>query len=315
MQSGRPANGMDLGLTCTDLSAHRLTHFTVDDNPKILKTTVPQALWQICVKGFVRILIGADNQKQYDTYDWEAGCHALRNPDLTYPQYYRIPNFHGVKGGYLCKEAAVTYDAVTAFASPPSETRLRQQTLTSIQGQPQRILDLGCGTGSMTLILKAAYPQAEVIGLDLSPYMLCHAQHKSQKAQLNIHWLHGLAEATDLEAHSFDVITLCMVFHEMPPHISRLVLQECRRLLQPGGQLIILDGNQNRLRHADWLIRLFREPYSTVYAQESIQDWTTEAGFENVGTRYLGWIHQLTVGTCPTFPGEPTLKPLQTNSA
>ncbi|WP_010474473.1 class I SAM-dependent methyltransferase [Acaryochloris sp. CCMEE 5410] len=305
---------MDFGLTWTGGSAHRLTHFTVDDNPRILKTTVPQALWQLCVKGFVRILIGADNQNQYDTYDWEAGCHALSNPDLAYPQYYRIPNFHGIEGGYLCKEAAVTYDAVTAFACPPHEMNLRRQVLKSIQGQPQRILDLGCGTGSMTLMLKATYPQAEIIGLDLSPYMLCHAQHKSQKAQLTIHWLHGLAEATDLKAHSFDVISICMVFHEMPPRISRLVLQECRRLLQPGGQLIILDGNQNRLRHADWLIRLFREPYSTVYAQESIHDWVTEAGFECVSTQYLGWIHQLTAGTSPHYQDESPLRQLQTHS-
>lgn len=276
-----------------------------------MKTT---ALWQFCIKVFVRILIGADNQKQYDTYDWETGCKALSNPDLTYPQYYRIPNFHGVEGGYLCKEAAVTYDAVTAFASPPNETRLRQQVLKSIQGQPQRILDLGCGTGSTTLMLKDAYPQAEVIGLDLSPYMLCHAQHKGQQAQLNIHWLHGLAEATDLETHSFDGITICMVFHEMPPRISRLVLQECQRLLKPDGQLIILDGNQNRLRHVDWLIRLFREPYATIYAQESIQDWMIKAGFQNVCTQYLGWIHQLTVGTCPHRQDEPPLRQLQTQS-
>lgn len=262
------------------------------------------------MKGVVRILIGADNQKQYDTYDWEAGCSAFCNPDLTYPQYYRIPNFHGVKGGYLCKEAAVTYDAVTAFASPPNETRLRQQVLTSIRSQPQQILDLGCGTGSMALMLKAAHPQTEVIGLDLSPYMLCQAQHKSQKAQLNIHWRHGLAEDTGLEADRFDVITICMMFHEMPPHMSRLVLQECRRLLKPSGQLIILDGNQNRLRHADWLIRLFREPYSTVYAQESVQDWMTEAGFDNVYTRYLGWIHQLTTGTCPYAQDESITQPL-----
>lgn len=256
-------------------------------------------LWHLCVKGFVRLLIGADNQKQYDTYDWEAGCSALSNSDLTYPQYYRTPNFHGVEGGYLCKEAAVTYDAVTAFASPPNETRLRQQVLQSIQGKPQQILDLGCGTGSMTLMLKIAHPQAEVIGLDLSPYMLCQAQHKSQQTDLDIHWQHGLAEDTGLDAHRFDVITICMVFHEMPPHISQLILQECRCLLKPGGQIIILDGNQNRLRHADWLIHLFREPYSTVYAKESVQDWVTEVGYENVRTQYLGWIHQITTGCQP----------------
>ncbi|WP_299411092.1 class I SAM-dependent methyltransferase [Acaryochloris sp. IP29b_bin.148] len=264
-----------------------------------MKTTVPQALWQLCIKVFVRILIGADNQKQYNTYDWEAGCQALGNPEVTYPQYYRIPNFHGVEGGYLCKEAVVTYDAVTAFACPPNETHLRRQVMKSIQDRPCQILDLGCGTGSMTLMLKDAHPQAEVMGLDLSPHMLCHAQHKSQQAQLQIHWQHGLAENTGLAEQRFDVVTICMVFHEMPPRISRLILQECRRLLKPGGQLIILDGNQKRLRHTDWLIRLFREPYATVYAQESVQDWMIAAGFERVHTQYLGWIHQLTTGICP----------------
>ena len=283
----------------THASVNRLTHLTVDDNPKILKNTLHQALWQLCVKGFVRILIGADNQTQYDTYDWDAGCHALRNPDVTYPQYYCTPNFHGVDGGYLCKEAAVTYDAVTALASPPHETRLRRQVLTSIQGQPQRILDLGCGTGSMTLMLKTAYPQAEVVGLDLSPHMLCQAQHKSQQANLDIHWLHGLAENTGLAPNSFDVITLCMVFHEMPPRISKLVLQECQRLVKPGGQVIILDGNQNRLRHADWLIKLFREPYATIYATENVQEWMEAAHLNTAPTQYLGWIHQITTGVKP----------------
>jgi len=58
-----------------------------------------------------------------------------------------------------------------------------------------RILDLGCGTGSTTL-LKQAFPQAEVIGLDLSPYMLVRAEHKAKAAGLDIHWRHGNAEQT-----------------------------------------------------------------------------------------------------------------------
>lgn len=248
------------------------------------------------MKTFIRILIGAENQRLYDTFDWEVGCNAIHNPDLTYPQYYRTPNFHGVKGGYLNREAAVTYDAVTALASPPNETWLRQQILTQIKGDPQCFLDLGCGTGSMSLMLKAAYPNAQVIGLDLSPYMLCMAQHKSKKANLDIQWLHGLAEYSGLAACSFDVVTVCMVFHEMPPRICKLVLQECHRLVKTGGQVIILDGNQNRLRRADWLIKLFREPYSTLYAAGNVQEWMAEAQLNPLPTQYLGWIHQITTG-------------------
>lgn len=263
------------------------------------------AFWQRCVKAFVRILIGAKNQKLYDTFDWEAGCHAIYKPDLTYPQYYRTSNFHGIKGGYLNREAAVTYDAVTALASPPNETWLRQQVLTKIVRDPECILDLGCGTGSMTIMLKAAYPNAQVIGLDLSPHMLCMAQKKSQKNNLDIQWLHGLAEQSGLAAHSFDVITVCMVFHEMPPHISKLVLRECHRLVKPEGQVIILDGNQNRLRHTDWLIKLFREPYSTAYAAGNVQEWMEEAQLNTLPTRYVGWIHQITTSTKPKHEERP----------
>jgi hypothetical protein len=63
--------------------------------------------------------------------------------------------------------------------------------------------------------------------------------------------------------------------------------------------VIILDGNQNRLRHADWLIKIFQEPYSKVYAAESVDDWMKAVRFEPVQTEYIGWINQVTCGIKP----------------
>lgn len=231
----------------------------------------------------------------YETIHWEQACIPFEQTALTYPPYYR-QNFHGIAKGYLNPIAAMTYDPVTAFASPPNETRLRRQLITAIAGAPIQILDLGCGTGSLTLMLKQAFPLATVIGLDLSPYMLLVADYKARSEGLAIEWQHGLAENTNLETASFDLVTISMLFHEMPPEISCLVLQESLRLLRPGGQLLVLDGNQQRLRHTDWLIQLFREPYSRVYAAESIDDWMRKAGFIAVETRPIGWIHQITQG-------------------
>ncbi|GAA6618764.1 class I SAM-dependent methyltransferase [Scytonema sp. NUACC26] len=211
-------------------------------------------------------------------------------------KYYSSQNFHGIQDGYLNCIAAITYDLVTAFASPPNEIWIRKQLIAAIQCQPKRILDLGCGTGSSTLMLKQNFPQAEVIRLDLSPYMLVVADYKARQAGLNIQWLHGLAETTDLEEASFDLVTASFLLHEAPTQISQLILQECFRLIKPGGQLIILDGNQKKLRHADWLIKLFQEPYSKVYAAESVDDWMKTARFENVQTKYVGWINQVTYG-------------------
>jgi ubiquinone/menaquinone biosynthesis C-methylase UbiE len=194
---------------------------------------------------------------------------------------------------------------VTAFASPPSETWIRQQLINAIKYQPRMILDLGCGTGSATLMLKQAFGQAVVMGLDLSPYMLVVAEKKAQQAGLNIQWQHGLAEDTGLEEASLDLVTASFLLHETPRKISQLILQECFRLIKPGGQLIILDGNQKRLRHADCVIEIFQEPYSKVYAAGSVDDWMRAAFFEAVQTEYVGWIDQLTCG----------IKPLVSNSS
>lgn len=239
--------------------------------------------------------MGRHRLQFYETVCWEQACIPFQQTALTYPPYYQ-QNFHGITGGYLNPIAAITYDPVTAVASPPNETRLRQQLVEAIAVTPLQILDLGCGTGSLTLMLKQAFPLATVIGLDLSPYMLLVADYKARTEELAIEWHHGLAENTNLQSNSFDLVTVSMVFHEMPPEISRLVLQEGLRLLRPGGQLLVLDGNQHRLHHADWLIQLFREPYSKVYAAEAMDDWMKTVGFVAVETRPIGWIHQITQG-------------------
>ena len=251
---------------------------------------------QLLLKSIFRLLIGKDQLDLYENLDWENQSDRFRQPELVYPDYYSTQNFHGIEGGYLNAVAAVTYDAVTAFASPPSETKVRQELLCRIEGQPSKILDLGCGTGSSTLMLTQAFPHAKVVGLDLSPYMLVMAQHKAKQAGLNIDWHHGLAEATSFTDSSFDLVSTSFLFHEMPPQISQLVIKECFRLLKPGGQLLILDGNQKILRHADLLIKLFREPYSQVYAAESVDAWLKETNFEQVKTDYVGWIGQVTKG-------------------
>lgn len=254
---------------------------------------------QLVLTSMFRVLIGEDKLRLFQRIDWDRESDRFRQPNLIYPHYYTSKNFHGIEGGYLNAIAAITYDGVTAFASPPNEAWIRQQLITAIKSGPRRILDLGCGTGSATLMLKQAFPQAVVIGLDLSPYMLVVADYKAQQAGLNIQWQHGLAENTDFEDASFDLVTVSMLLHETPPDISQFIIKECFRLIKPGGQLIILDGNQKRLRYAEWLIDLFREPYSKVYAAESVDDWMRAAGFETVRTEYVGWIHQVTQGVKP----------------
>lgn len=249
---------------------------------------------------FGNLMIDRDALLRYrNSIDWEADSDRFRRPDVNYPDYYRCQNFHGVENGYLNIDAAVTYDPVTRYAVPPHEEWVRQGVIERIQGQPRRILDLACGTGSTTLLLKKAFPQAEVVGLDLSPYMLVVADQKARNAGLSIQLLQGNAEATQLADESFDVVTASLLFHETPPAIARNILRECFRLLSPGGEVVILDGNQDTLRHTAWLTEIFEEPYIRAYASGSVDAWMGAAGFEAVRTENWWWFHQITLGMKP----------------
>ncbi len=228
--------------------------------------------------------------------DWEVESDRLTNPTLVYPEYYKSQNFYGIEGGYLTIDVAVTYDPITQYALPPNETWVRKGLIDTVLVRPRRILDLGCGTGSMTIMLKQAFPEAEVIGLDLSPYMLACAEAKAKTAGLNIQWRHDNAEKTGFPDASFDLVTMALLCHETPPKVSRGILRESFRLLTFGGQVVILDGNQKILRQTDWLTEIFEEPYIKSYALGNIDAWLGAAGFGAVETQDLWWLYQISSG-------------------
>ncbi|MGB3613878.1 MAG: class I SAM-dependent methyltransferase [Elainellaceae cyanobacterium] len=230
--------------------------------------------------------------------DWDAERDRL-HCGLDYPDYYLSQNFHGIANGYLTPDAAITYDPITRYALPPNEDWVRQALVERVGGSPRRILDMGCGTGSTTLQLKRAFPNAEVVGLDLSPYMLVVAEQKAREAGLKIEFRHGAAEATGYPDESFDFVTASLLFHETPPAIAQAILKEGFRLLQPGGQVMILDGCQATLRQATWLTDIFEEPYIKDYAAGSTDAWMGTAGFDAIRTDEFWWVHQVTRGLKP----------------
>lgn len=231
--------------------------------------------------------------------DWEQEGDRFRQANLTYPAYYQTQNFHGIERGYLNPDAAVTYDPITQYVLPPNETWIRQGLIDRVRSRPRRILDLGCGTGSTTLLLKQAFPQAEVVGIDLSPYMLVVADDKAKAAGLSVQFRQANAEQTGFSDASFDLVTASLLFHETPSEVACNILRECFRLLTVGGEVLILDGNQSTLRWADWLTDIFEEPYIKEYAAGSVDAWMGAAGFGDVRTEDVWWTNQVTRGVKP----------------
>jgi ubiquinone/menaquinone biosynthesis C-methylase UbiE len=235
----------------------------------------------------------------YNSRNWQQESDRFRRPDLIYPAYYESQNFHGIEKGYLTLGAAISYDPITQYVLPPNEQWVRQALLDRVRCRPRRILDLGCGTGSTTLLLKRQFPEAEVIGLDLSPYMLAVADDKAHTAGLPILFQQGNAEQTQFASGSFDLVTASLLFHETPSYVARRILRESFRLLRSGGEVLILDGNQATLRQTEWLTEIFEEPYIKEYAAGNTSDWMQAAGFGEVETETIWWVQQVTRGIKP----------------
>ena len=267
-----------------------------------------QPLWEQWLKPFFQtFLIDEAEIKQVQAaVNWDDAAHRFSLPEgQAYPDYYESQAFHGIEGGYLIQTAALTYDPITRYVLPPNEDWVRQGLIEQIGGAPQTILDLGCGTGSQTLALKRAFPRASVTGLDLSPQMLAVAAYKAERSALTINWQAGLAEATKLGAQQFDVITAVLLFHETPPSITQAILREVWRLLKPGGQFLMLDGNQSSLRQQSWLTDIFEEPYMQAYAQGNLKAWLNEANFMAISITNHWWVHQVGSARKPLLVKEP----------
>jgi ubiquinone/menaquinone biosynthesis C-methylase UbiE len=263
-------------------------------------------IWERFFSPIVQTFIDQQKVQQlYESIDWETQSDRFRNPNLIYPHYYSSQNFQGVEGGYLNPSAAVSYDPITQYLLPPNETWVRQGLIDSIQGIPRRILDLGCGTGSTTLMLKQAFPQAQVTGLDLSPYMLVMADRKANTAGLTLQWHQGNAEETGFPDNSFDLVTASLLLHQTPTPATKSILRECFRLLVPGGEILILDANQKTLHPVEWLTEFFEEPYIKDYLAGSVEAWVDATGFKAVQTKDLFLVHQVTHGIKP-IPAEDT---------
>jgi ubiquinone/menaquinone biosynthesis C-methylase UbiE len=106
-----------------------------------------------------------------------------------------------------------------------------------------RVLDLGCGTGALAVQL--ARKGCQVTGVDISRPMLAQAARRVRQASLEewvmLRQLGTVNLDTAFEDGSFDAVVSTLVFSELSEDEIVYTLQECRRVLKPGGQLLIAD--------------------------------------------------------------------------
>lgn len=122
------------------------------------------------------------------------------------------------------------------------ETRFKRELLDHAAIQPgHRVLDLGCGTGTLAILAKERAPGAEVVGLDGDPKILDLARSKSEAAGAGVSYDHAYSTDLPYESASFDRVLSTLFFHHLTTYDKRTTLEEIARILKPGGELHIVD--------------------------------------------------------------------------
>lgn len=132
------------------------------------------------------------------------------------------------------------YDTIVALTT--RETVYRQQLLTGIEAvRPSRLLDLGCGTGSLAIMAATRHPDWTVIGVDADPAILSIAARKADRAGATVEFVNACAQEPGLVNASVDVVVSSLLFHHLDGAGKHAAFAQCLRLLRPGGEMHLLD--------------------------------------------------------------------------
>ena len=108
--------------------------------------------------------------------------------------------------------------------------------------QPRhRVLDVGCGTGTLAVLIQRRYPDVDVTGIDPDSKALARAARKAQRAGATLRLDRGFADALPYDAATFDRVVSSMMFHHLRTDDKPKALAEWRRVLRPGGRLEFVD--------------------------------------------------------------------------
>lgn len=209
----------------------------------------------------------------------------------SYPPYYQR-TFHWQTDGYFSRRSAELYDIGVELLFSGTGDVMRRQVIPPLTrafaamggAAGKRLLDVACGTGRTLAQVAQAHPGLKLYGLDLSPAYVAHARHALAHIE-HLALMTENAEAIPFADETFDAVTNVYLLHELPRPVRRKVVREMRRVLAPGGALVIEDSAQLR-ESADLTFFLerfaeeFHEPYYPDYLNDPLEDLLAECGME-----------------------------------
>jgi ubiquinone/menaquinone biosynthesis C-methylase UbiE len=138
---------------------------------------------------------------------------------------------------------AARYDLLAWLLTRGREAAFRER-IVSLAGlqRGHSVLDVGCGTGTLAIAAsRRVGGDGSVYGVDPSPEMIARAERKAVKARVPVVFMRAAAEQMPFEDGRFDVVLSTLMLHHLPRNARELCAREVRRVLKPGGRVLVVD--------------------------------------------------------------------------
>ena len=221
----------------------------------------------------------------------------------------------------MFNDIAFRYDFLNRFLSAGIDIRWRKKAIGQLVSlKPKRILDVATGTADVAIMASGILKPGKIVGIDISDGMLEIGRKKIQKFGLQdtIELLNGDCETINFDDDSFEAVTVAFGvrnFENLEKGLS-----EIRRVLKPGGKLVILEFSKPKMPVVKSMYNLYmkyicptvgklfsknRNAYR--YLDESISKFPEGKNFtgilDNLGYRNT-YSKPLSLGICSIYCGE-----------